>query len=47
MTGHHENVGFAVIGEALAMQLEELIKGNRWQSACVEKEDVTERGRSI
>lgn len=46
--GDHENIGPAIIWEALDMQLEELNKGNKWESASVTKEDnVTEEVISI
>lgn len=46
--GDHENIGPAIIWEALDIQLEELNKGNKWESASVKKEDdVTEEMISI
>ena len=46
--GDHENIGPAVVWEALDMQLEELNKGNKWESASVKKDnDLTEEVMSI
>ena len=46
--GDHENIGPAIVWEALDMQLEELNKGNKWESASVKKDnDLTEEVMSI